>query len=216
MFEGFDWQAILVAAIALLSLINGLSVLQNTLSDRPKLHVEPVDDADWMWWSQIIDESGPEPVRRYVVIGNLTVMNIGRRPTSVAKTEMRIGLQNRETADSGLYTLPRPEVIYSSTETQRPTPVVETGIPEDTRLVLQSGEASSGLHCFLFGMYGSEEWAPRIHDGLLWGALTLTDVFGKTFDSKLGFRYVEFAALEGYFPTLRDFVIRHLDDGPDA
>lgn len=211
MFEGFDWQPILIAAIAILSLVNGASVLQNTLSDRPKLNIEPVDDDKWMWWSQIIDESGPEPVRRYIVMGNLTIMNIGRRPTSVSTTEMTITLHNKETADSGVYTLPNPEIDYTSTETEAPTPVGPTEVPESTSLLLQSGEAATGLHCFLFGMYGSEDWAPRLHDGLLWGDLKLVDVFGKSYSEKLAFRQVAFEALEAHFPNLRGFVIQNLD-----
>ena len=68
MLEGFDWQPVLIAAIALMSLINGVSVFQNYRTDKADIRVDPVYNDDWMYWSEMADPNGNVQVRRYIVV----------------------------------------------------------------------------------------------------------------------------------------------------
>lgn len=215
MFEGFDWQPILIAAIAVMSLINGFSVFQNFRSDRAVVKVEPVYDDDWMYWTELVDEKSAETVRRYIIIGHLARTNFGRRPTSIANTNLRIRLRNMRTATSALYDIAPPELEISYAGTQR-LPVMKAGPdPFDFRPMIQPGQSVAGIHCFLFGMYGSDLWMPKTENGLLEGTVELESGFGSSFKSKVAFRHVEFAALEKLFPEIEGFVMKNLetDDG---
>lgn len=210
--ENIDWQPILIAAIAALSLINGLSVFQNFRTDRAKVIVEPVYEDDWMFWTELKDPKGSADVRRYAVIGHMAQCNMGRRPSSIAKVILKIRLRNMRTAPSGLYAIPAPEVEISSAETQR-LPVMKPGPdPFDFRPMLQPGQSVAGVHCFLFGMYGSESWSPRSDNGVLEGTVEMESGFGNIFKSKASFRYVEFSTLEKLFPTLETFMLNNLDN----
>ena len=112
MLEGLDWQPILIAAIGIMSLVNGLSVFQNFRVDRPDVRIEPVFDKTWMWWSELIDTNQIESIRRYIVVGNLGRSNHGRRPTSISDTQLRIRQRNlcTATSSSSLYDIPQPEI----------------------------------------------------------------------------------------------------------
>ncbi|MEM7730571.1 MAG: hypothetical protein AAF311_15110 [Pseudomonadota bacterium] len=211
MIEGFDWQPVLIAAIALMSLINGLSVFQNYRSDRAIVQAEPVFEDDWMYWTKVEDPKGDESVRRYAVIGHMAQSNLGRRPTSIANAELRIRLRNRRTATSPLYEIAPPVLELQNAESQR-LPVMKPGPdPFDFRPMLHPGQSMAGIHCFLFGMYGSDMWAPKTVDGILPGTITLESGFGTSFKSDVEFRYVEYAALERLFPGLGDFVGDNLE-----
>ncbi|MGB3455349.1 MAG: hypothetical protein WBG08_14455 [Litorimonas sp.] len=211
MVEGFDWQPILIAVIAVMSLINGLSVLQNFRSDRADVRAAPVYDDDWMYWTELVVPNSTETIRRYVVIGHIARTNLGRRPTSIADTELKIRLRNRKTAPSPLYDIPPPELEISSVG-DRQLPVMRPGPdPFDFRPMLHPGQSDAGIHCFLFGMYGSEVWAPQVDNGVLEGTLCMESGFGNTFKSTLKFRHVEFDALQRLFPSLESFMLNHLE-----
>lgn len=211
MFENIDWQPILIGAIAIMSLINGLSVFQNFRTDRADLRVEPIYEDDWMYWAELKDPKGSEDVRRYVVIGHMAQTNFGRRPTSVAETNLRIRLRNLRNAVSPLYDIPPPELEIVHAGAQR-LPVMKPGPdPFDFRPMIQPGQSVAGIHCFLFGMYGSEIWAPKVENGVLEATIELESGFGNTFKSKLAFRKVELAALEKLFPSLEGFILKNLD-----
>jgi hypothetical protein len=211
MFEGFDWQPILIGAIAVMSLINGFSVFQNYRSDRAVVKVEPVYEEDWMYWTELVDEKSSETVRRYIVIGHLARTNFGRRPTSIANTNLRIRLRNMRTARSALYNIPPPELAISNAESQR-LPVMKAGPdPFDFRPMIQPGQSAAGIHCFLFGMYGSDLWMPKTENGVLEGTVELESGFGNTFKSKVNFRQVDFKSLVKLFPTLEAFVMKNLE-----
>lgn len=214
MLEGLDWQPILIAAIGIMSLVNGLSVFQNFRADRPDVRVEPVYDGDWMWWSELIDTSRAEPIRRYIVVGNLGRSNHGRRPTSISDTQLRIRLRNLRTATSPLYDIPQPEIELSHAGAQR-LPVMKPGPdPFDYKPMMQPGESVAGIHCFLFGMYGSDLWTPKSENGVLDATIELEGGFGNCFKSKLSFGYVEFEELVKRFPTLEPFVLKNLEQNP--
>jgi hypothetical protein len=198
-----------------MSLINGFSVFQNFRSDRAVMKVEPVYDNDWMYWTELVDENSAEPIRRYIIIGHLARTNFGRRPTSIANTNLRIRLRNMCTATSALYDIAPPDLEISNAGTQR-LPVMKAGPdPFDFRPMIQPGQSVAGIHCFLFGMYGSDLWMPKTEAGVLEGTVELESGFGSCFKSKVAFRHVEFAALEKLFPELESFVMKNLetDDG---
>ncbi len=110
MLEGLDWQPILIAAISIMSLVNGLSVFQNFRADRPDVRIELVFDKTWMWWPELIDPNQIESTRRYIVVGNLGRSNHGRRLTSISDTQLRIRQRNLCTATSSLYDIPQLEI----------------------------------------------------------------------------------------------------------
>lgn len=211
MFEGFDWQPTLIAAIAVMSLINGLSVFQNFRSDRAVVKVEPVYEDDWMYWTELVDKKKAETVRRYIMIGHLARTNFGRRPTAIADTNLRIRLRNMRTATSALYDVPPPELTISNADSQY-LPVIKAGPdPFDFRPMIQPGQSVAGIHCFLFGMYGSDLWMPKTENGLLEGTIELKTGFKNTFKSKVTFRHVEFSDLQKLFPELENFVMKNLE-----
>lgn len=211
MLEGFDWQPILIGAIAIMSLINGFSVFQNYLSDRAFVKVEPVYENDWMYWTELVDDASSETVRRYIVIGHLARTNFGRRPTSIADTNLRIRLRNMRKATSPLYEISSPDLEISNVGAKR-IPVMKPGPdPYDFRPMLQPGESTAGIHCFLFGMYGSDMWMPKTENGIMEGTVDVHSGFGKTFKSKVAFKQVEVSALEKFFPDLENFVMKNLE-----
>lgn len=211
MFEGFDWQPILIAAIGLLSLVNGLSVFQNFRTDRADVRVDPVYDDDWMYWTKLDDPARPQ-VHRYVAIGYLARTNMGRRPTAISDTIMKIRLKNMKMAPSPLYNIPSPDIqIQNASAVKLPVMKPEPD-PFDFRPMLQAGEAVGGIHCFMFGMYGTSVWTPKTENGILEGSIEMESGFGKHFKSKVQFRYVEFEALQKLFPTLESFMLNHLDN----
>ncbi|WP_298911654.1 hypothetical protein [uncultured Algimonas sp.] len=213
MIEGFDWQPVLIAAIAVLSMVNGLSVLQNYRADRADIRIAPVFDDDWMFWSELVDETAPEPIRRYVAIGYLARTNFGRRTTSIADTQLKLRLRNRKTVQSFLFDVSPPETVISNADS-RPLPVIKPGPdPFDFRPLLQPGQASAGIHCFLFGTYGSDEWSPKTQEGRLTATVELENGFGQCFRSDVVFRHVAFADLEALFPSLKGFMIKNLEVG---
>lgn len=215
MLEGFDWQPVLIAAIAILSLINGASVFQNYRTDKADIRIDPVYEDDWMYWSELKDPNGNSQVRRYVVVGYIGRSNIGRRPTSIAEATLKIRLRNRKIADSPLYDVPPPEFEMSSADIQR-LPVMKPGPdPFDFRPMLHPGQSAAGIHCFLFGMYGADEWSPKSENGVLPATLILESGFGQTFKEELDFRFVEFASLERLFPSLSTFILDSLEAEPE-
>jgi hypothetical protein len=211
MFEGIDWQPILIATIAIMSLINGLSVFQNFRTDRADVRVSPVYEDDWMYWTELADPDGSKEVRRYVVIGHMGRTNFGRRPASVVSTQLKIKLRNRKSATSPLYDVPPPELTIANAAAERLPVLKPEPDPFDFMPMLHPGQTKAGIHCFLFGMYGSELWTPIVENGILEGTMELESGFGKTFRSKLQFRHVKFAALQTLFPTLEKFVLNNLE-----
>jgi len=211
MFEGFDWQPILIAAIAMMSLINGFSVFQNFRSDRAIVKVEPVYEDDWMYWTELVDEKSAETVRRYIIIGHMAQTNFGRRPTSIANVGLRIRLRNMRTAISSLYDVPPPRFEISNAGSHQ-LPVMKPGPdPLDFRPLIQPGQSVAGIHCFLFGMYGSDLWMPKTENDRINAVVELESGFGNCFKSKLSFRRVEFDDLQKLFPTLESFVMKNLE-----
>ncbi len=215
MIEGLDWQPILIAVIAVMSLINTLSVFQNYRADRPDIRAEPVYEDDWMYWSELVDpdqaETGDKAIRRYVVIGHIARTNYGRRPASIADTELCIRLRNRKMAESGLYDIPSPSLEVSSAGDAR-IPVMKPGPdPFDFRPMIHPSQSHAGIHCFLYGMYGSDDWSPKTDDGMLEGVLMMESGFGQSFKTTLQFRHVDFSSLERLFPTLKPFMLKHLE-----
>lgn len=211
MVEGLDWQTILLISVAVLSLGNGLSVLYNFFTDRPRIVVEPVQGDDWMVWSEIIDTRHAEPIRRYIVVGHLALKNEGRRAISIADTTMKIRLRNLKTAESPLYAISQPEPDRSKA-TQRGFTVMKPVSDEyDRKPLIQPSEMIVGLHCFLYGMYGTEHWAPKTENDVLEGLIELTGGFGKTFKSKQTFEKVPFEELAQRFPNLEGFMVKNLE-----
>lgn len=215
MLEGFDWQPVLIAAIAILSMINGVSVLQNYRSDKADIRVDPVYDDDWMYWSQLADPDGNEQVRRYVVVGYLGRTNLGRRPAAVANANLKIRLRNRKIAESPLYDVPPPVFELSSAHVQQ-LPVMKPGPdPFDFRPMLHPGQSAAGIHCFLFGMYGSDAWTPKSENGVLPATIELDNGFGQIYKSELEFRFVDFDSLERLFPSMSRFILDSLEAEPE-
>lgn len=214
MLEGLDWQTLLLITVAALSCINGLSVLYNFRTDRPDVVIEPAVDDDWMWWSELIDETADKPVRRYIVIGNLGLTNLGRRATSIINTELRIRLRTLKSTASPLFSIPQPEVPIARAGMAPLTVMHPT--PKDryaNKRLIQPGESIAGIHCFMFVMHGSDLWVPKTNGDTLEGTVEVEGSFGKCYKSKLAFEKVPLAKLETLFPTVETFMTRHLEHG---
>lgn len=206
-----DWQPFLLAAVALLSLVNGLSVLQNNLNDKPDLIITPVQDDNWVWWSELKDPGGDPEVRRYIMVGHFARANVGRRPTSVISAELKIKLRNMKTADSPLYDVPAPQIPLANASTATLPVLRDRKDDLESQPLMQPGESISGVHCFLFGMYGSEVWMPKVDNGVVHGTIEMTGTFGRTYKNKVDFRFLPFEQLEAIFPNLQPFIIQSLE-----
>lgn len=206
-----DWQPFLLAAVAILSLVNGFSVLQNNLSDRPDLKIAPVQDDNWVWWSELKDPAGNPEIRRYILVGNLARSNIGRRPTSVVSTELCIRMRNLKPARSPLFDVPPPVIPVSNAGTATLPVLRDRKDGLGGQPLLQPGEMVSGIHCFLFGMYGGELWRPKIEDGIIHGVIEMIGTFGRSYKSKVDFHFMPFEQVETLFPDLQPFIIQSLD-----
>ena len=215
MVEGVDWQTIILIAVAVLSIANGLSVLYNFFTDRPRVTVEPVQDDDWMIWSEIIDNRPAEPIRRYIMIGHLALRNEGRRAVSIADTTMKIKLRNMKTAESPLYAISPPEPDRSKATQRGFTVMKPVSDQYDRKPLIQPSESIAGLHCFLYGMYGTEHWAPKTDGDAVEGLIELTGGFGKSYKSRLSFEKVPFDELAQRFPNLESFIMTNLDQASE-
>ncbi|MEM9600538.1 MAG: hypothetical protein AAF926_05915 [Pseudomonadota bacterium] len=206
-----DWQPFLLAAVAILSLVNGFSVLQNNLKDRPEIKIAPVQDDSWVWWSELKDPGGNKEVRRYIMIGNMMRSNVGRRPTSIVSTELAIRMRNMKPATSPLYDVPAPVIPMSNAGTATLPVLRDTKDGFDPQPLLQPGEMVSGIHCFLFGMYGGELWSPKVENGIIHGTVEMVGTFGRSYKDKIDFRFLPFDQLEALFPDLQSFIIQSLE-----
>lgn len=174
-------KALLSAAALILSIVNGFILVSQWWRDRAKLTVVPVHPDLYQWWfSAPGGEHQGNPIRRYGFLTYVSVKNSGIR--AAAFDEYRLWIKNRLRKWHELRPINIPEPNFEIMNSHLKLIPVLGQITEHftSEQLVQPGDSTSGMACYLYHVYGGEGWNPQVEsNGTIVGKFTIRSVFGK-------------------------------------
>jgi hypothetical protein len=176
-----SFKALLGGAALILSIVNGLILVSQWWRDRAKLTVDAVHPDLYQWWfSAPGGEYQGNPTRTYGFLIYVSVKNSGIR--AAATNEYRLWVKNRLKKWHELRPMNIPEPNFEIMPGQVKLIPVLGQITEhfNSEQLVQPGDSTSGMACYLYQAYGGEGWNPQVEsDGTIVGKFTIRTVFGK-------------------------------------
>lgn len=198
-----NWNTFTVVPVTALAIVNGLFLLRQYLTDRPRLVIQPVHFDAYLWWCRLEDgvcEKGK--TRNYALVAYLGIANVGNKPVGVIKTRLRLRLRNFRTLESPLYNINEPVLELANGQT-KVLPVFQQKTQNyDYVDAIKPGVSTSGITCFHFGFFGAESWSPRISNKKIKGRVSMKDVYGKTYYAKITFSECHPEVFKSIFPNI--------------
>lgn len=202
----FNYEGLGAISVATLAFLNGLFLLRNHLTDRPKLKVSRVHTDGFAWWVRLKDrEINGQLTKTYAFIAYIAVANSGRRPASFIETRLKIRTRHLiKSFESPLYNIPEPSIELSPNVFKH-YPVLQQNTEHfSTSGPIQPGASTAGITCFIFSFWGNEWWSPNIKNSSVIGKIRIKDVFGNKHKTKIRFSNVSISEIQKFIPSIEE------------
>jgi len=185
-----------------LSIVNGLMLLNFYLRDKPKLTVEPVHPEVYQWWFKLPgDNFQGNPTRRYGFIAYIGVTNSGLRKVKLNSWRLFVRTRLHKWAELKPINMPEPSATIS--EHVKLYPVLgQHGLYSTGDTMVDSGGSTSGMVYYLYECYGGEGWNPQSSDGVIQGEFRIRDAFKKKAKCKVYFREKSLDDIKRFAPGI--------------
>jgi len=173
----------------ILSLVNGLMLLRNYLSDRPRLFVNPIHPDVYQWFFPLPKgEYQDQQTRKYGFLVYFAVGNRGLRDVSLESWRLHLKTVRGKWVELKPLSIPEPQIELGQSGSSKVYPVLgQKGPYFQGDIMIKAGSSVSGFAYYIAEFYGGRAWEPSIKEGKAIGRIEVQSVFGKKAQSKIFF-----------------------------
>jgi hypothetical protein len=180
-------KEILGLGALILSIINGLFLLQYYLRDRPKLSVHPIHPDVYQWWFKLPSgEYEGNPTRKYGFLAYIDITNRGLRKVSLDSWRLFINTVLGKQFELKPISIPEPKWEFPGGTKIWPV-LGQRGLSFEGNTTIDGGCSIAGMVYYYAEFYGGEGWNPKIDNDKITGKLIIKDVFGNKSHAKITF-----------------------------
>lgn len=182
-------KLILELSALILSIVNGLILLNSYLRDKPKLTVRPVHPDTYQWFFLLPNGQFQEhQTRKYGFLSYISITNKGIRDVSLDSWHLYIKTVGKKWIELKPISIPEPQHELGQSGQIKFWPVLgQKGLYHQGDTMIKAGSSISGFAYYISEFWGSDNWNPILIEGKALGKMEIKGVFGKKSSVKILF-----------------------------
>lgn len=197
-------KTILEMSALILSIVNGAMLFKEYLRDRPVLAVVPVHPETYQWFFKLPDGLYQGNITtKFGFLVYVNIKNKGIRNVQLDYWRLFIENKSNKLIELKPMSIPEPSVELGSSGHQKVYQVLgQKGPMHDGSTYIESGSSVSGFAYYIIEFFGSEEWNPKLKDGIITGRFIAKGIMGNKAKSKIEMREVSIDYVTKMIPDI--------------